>query len=216
MRSWRMFLALVLSVTVSRECAGDDVVRGLDDDPQSAAAIRELVRRGAVVKRFAVVESDTKGLLVRLKAEHLSRAGAIAPDILAALVPLRELALELRHLPLCDEGLKLLLTKVTLIGLDVSGSEITDRGLHWLASTRSQLRLLDLSFTRVSDAGLKEVVSQSELRHISLIGCRVSNSGLASLSCLRKLREVYLTKTDVTPQGAEQLKRTLPTCRIER
>lgn len=216
MRIWWLLLATMLGLTVSLVSAADEVTRRSEDDPQTDAAIRELVRRGAVVKRFAVLESETSGLLVRLKSEHLDRDGKIDSDVLATLVSLRELTLELRGLPLSDKGLKSLLAKVKLVGLDVSGSEISDRGLHELTSTQSRLRLLDLSFTRVSDEGLKALASQSELRHISLINCRVTDSSIASLTRLIQMREIYLTKTSVSSQAAEQLRRKLPTCRIER
>lgn len=216
MWSWRIFLAVILGVAAPAVAAADEAVCRAEDDPQTDTAIRELVSRGAVVKRFTVLESETNGLLVRLKPVHLDREGKIDSEILTTLMPLRELTVELRGLPFSDEGLKSLLAKVRLVGLDVSGSELSDLGLQVLASTRSQLRLLDLSFTRISDEGLKAVASQSELRHISLINCRVTDSGIASLTRLTHLREIYLTKTSVSSQAAEQLRRRFPTCRIER
>ena len=209
MRTWRFFLAVILGALAFSTASAED-------DLQSAAAIRELVRRGAVVKKFAVIESETQGLLVRLKAEHIDRNGKIDADILATLQPLKELSLELRGLPLSDAGLKSLLAKVTLVGLDVSGSEISDRGFQVLASARVSLRLLDLSFTRIGDEGLTSVASQSELRHLSLIDCRVTDCGIESLSRLARLREIYLAKTAVSASAAEQLRRRLPACRIER
>ena len=209
MRTWRFFLAVILGALAFSTASAED-------DPQSAAAIRELVRRGAVVKKFAVIESETQGLLVRLKAEHIDRNGKIDADILATLQPLKELSLELRGLPLSDAGLKSLLAKATLVGLDVSGSEISDRGFQVLASARVSLRLLDLSFTRIGDVGLKSVASQSELRHLSLIDCRVTDCGIESLSRLARLREIYLAKTAVSASAAEQLRRRLPACRIDR
>lgn len=209
MRTWRFFLAVILGALAFSTASAED-------DLQSAAAIRELVRRGAVVKKFAVIESETQGLLVRLKAEHIDRNGKIDADILATLQPLKELSLELRSLPLSDAGLKSLLAKVTLVGLDVSGSEISDRGFQVLASARVSLRLLDLSFTRIGDEGLKSVASQSELRHLALIDCRVTDGGIEPLSRLARLREIYLAKTAVSASAAEQLRRRLPACRIDR
>ncbi len=188
----------------------------LKDDPQTDASIRELVRCGAVVKRFTVLESETEGLLVRLKAEHLDREGLVDSGVLLALRPLRELSLELRGLPLSDDGLKSLLAKVSLVGLDVSGSAISDRGLKEFAAVKSRVRLLDLSFTRIGDEGLKSLVTLSELRHISLIGSRVTDDGVDSLARLERLREIYLAKTAVSSQAAEKLRRRFPMGRIER
>lgn len=216
MRTWRMFLAVLLGATVLRWATANEAARPPQDDPRTDAAIRELVRRGVVVKRFAVVESETEGLLVRLKTKHVDRAGKIDLAILSALQPLKELTLELRNVPLTDEGLKSLLTSVRLTGLDVSGAEISDRGLLELASQRSRLRLLDLSFTQVSDEGLKSVAALSELRHLSLIGCQITDRSVNAMARLSQLREVYLAKTAVSDQATEQLRRTLPKCRIER
>ncbi len=213
-QSPRLFTAL-LSVTLLSAIAAEDSNRR-QDDPRADAAIRELVRRGAVVKRFTVLESETEGLLVRLKAEHLDRDGLIDSDILSALQLLSELALELRGLPFSDNGLKSLLVKVKPVGLDVSGSELSDRGLSEFVSARSQLRLLDLSFTRVGDDGLKSVTSLAELRHLSLIGCRVTDRGTGSLARLHQLHELYLAKTAVSSAAAEHLRRRIPMCRIER
>lgn len=216
MRIRWMLLALMLVASTSATLRADEGTRRPDDDPRIDASIRELVRRGAVIKKFTVAESETQGLLVRLKPPHLDRNGRIDPDILTALQPLPELTLELRSVPLSDEGLKSLVAKVTLAGLDLSGSEISDCGLREFGSVPPRLRLLDLSFTRITDEGLKSIASQSELRHLALIECRVTDSSIDSLMQLRKLREVYLAKTGVTLQAAEQLKRAVRACRVER
>ena len=213
-RSLRFF-TVIFGVMLFSLVAAEDAARP-PDDPRTDAAIRELVRHGAVVKRFAVHESETVGLLVRLKAEHLDREGKIDSGILMALRSLRELSLELRGLPLSDDGLKSLLAKVSLVGLDVSGSEVSDRGLQEFAAARSRLRLLDLSFTRVGDEGLKSLASLPELRHLSLIGCRVTDSGTDSLTRLERLREIYLAKTQVSSQAIEKLRSRFPMCRVER
>lgn len=216
MRSSRLLLAMLLTVTAISASAADDDIRRADDDPRTGAAIRELVRRGAVVKRFAVRETDSAGLLVRLKSEHLDQHGQVSDDILAELSSLNDLALELRGLPLSDVGLKSLLAKVKVIGLDISGTKISDRGLQDLPSQRSRLRMLDLSFTQISDAGLKSVAGLAELRHLSLIGCRVTDGITESLAGLSRVREIYLAETGISARAAEQLRHALPACRIER
>lgn len=216
MRSRWMMMAIALGACSIALVAAEEPIRHDDDDPRTAAAIRELVRQGAVVKRFAVIEANTAGLLVRLKSEHLDQLGQIRPEILTELSSLDDLALELRGQPLSDTGLKLLLKKLKLIGLDVSGSKITDRGLLDLPSQRANLRMLDLSFTKVSDAGLKPITELEELRHLSLMDCHVTDHGSESLARLSRVREIYLSKTDVSANAAERLQRSLPACRIER
>ena len=214
MKSASTLLAALFGALLCSAVAAEDAIR--PEDARTEAAIRELVRRGAVVKRFEVLESKTVGLLVRLKAEHLDRQGRIDSDILSALHPLHELAIELRGLPFSDEGLKPLLANTSLVGLDMSGSEISDRGLGELSAARPRLRLLDLSFTRVGDEGLKSVAAVSELRHLSLIGSRVTDGGSETLGRLVELRELYFAKTAVSSEAVKRLQRRLPKCRIER
>ena len=93
MPSCRMMFTILLSVTAIAPIAADEIIRQRDDDLKNSSAIRELVRLGAVVKRFAVTESDTAGLLVRLKSEHLDQHGQIITEILTELSSLKDLAL---------------------------------------------------------------------------------------------------------------------------
>ena len=83
-------------------------------------------------------------------------------------------------------------------------------------SELSRLRLLDLSFTRVGDAGLRSLAAQPDLRHLSLIGSRVTDAGHDSLEKLVALRELYLAETGVSANSAERLRKHLPKCRVER
>ena len=185
------------------------------DQPQTDDAIRELVGRGAVIKRFEVREAETVGLLVRLKAGHLDADGRVDPTIVEQLSRLPGLALELRSLPLSDDGLKNLLARMQPIGLDLSGSKVTNRGFSVIAQA-AKLRWLDVSFTKISDDGLKSLTKLRELRHVSAMKCDVTDNGIGHLASLRSLREVYLSDTRVTDRGIEQLRQRLPKCRIER
>ncbi len=185
------------------------------DQPQADDAIRELVGRGAIIKRFEVREAETVGLLVRLKAGHLDTDGRVDPKIVEQLSRLSDLALELRSLPLSDEGLKNLLARTQPIGLDLSGSKVTDRGFS-VVTQATKLRWLDVSFTMISDDGLKSLSKLRELRHVSAMKCDVTDNGIGHLASLRSLREVYLSDTRVTDRGIERLRQRLPKCRIER
>ncbi len=178
-------------------------------------AIRELVRRGAVVKRFEVREVESSGLLVRLKEQHLEPDGRVSQDILAWLSMLPCLAVELRSLPLRDEGLQTLWAATRPIGLDVSGTKITNRGLAAIPTT-AQLRLLDVGFTKVDDDGMTSLTKLRELRYVSFLGCRVTDSGIASLARMTSLREVYLAETSISAAGVERFQALLPKCRVVR
>ncbi len=183
-------------------------------NPHIDDAIHELVGRGAIIKRFEVREAETVGLLVRLKAGHLDATGRVDPNVIDQLAKIPDLALELRSLPLSDEGLKVLLKQTDPIGLDLSGSQVTNRGFAAIAQA-SQLRWLDLSFTKIGDDGLKSLTKLRELRHVSVIKCAVTDDGLAHLASLRVLREIYLSDTRVSDSGIERLRSRLPKCRIE-
>ncbi len=178
-------------------------------------AIRELVRRGAVVKRFEVREIESSGLLVRLKEQHLEADGRVSQDIVAWLSMLPSLAVELRSLPLRDDGLQALWAATRPIGLDVSGTKITNRGITSIA-TAAQLRLLDVGFTEVDDDGLTSLTRLRELRYVSFLGCRVTDRGIASLAKMTSLREVYLSETNISAVAVARLQTLLPKCRVVR
>jgi hypothetical protein len=182
---------------------------------RAECAIRELVRRGAVVKRFEVREVESSGLLVRLKEQHLEADGRVSQDIVAWLSMLPCLAVELRSLPLRDDGLQALWAATRPIGLDVSGTKITNRGLAAIA-TAAQLRLLDVGFTEVDDDGLTSLTKLRELRYVSFLGCRVTDRGMASLGKMTSLREVYVAETNISAAAVERLQTLLPKCRIVR
>jgi hypothetical protein len=182
---------------------------------QVEEAIRELVGQGAVVKRFEVRETKSSGLLVRLKPVHVNSQGRIKNDLLPPLRRITPLSLELRGLPLGDEGLKSLVENTAMIGLDLSGTTVTSHGILQTAGRMERIELLDLSFTDVGDTGIRSLSSMKRLRYLSLLGSRVSDDGLDSLSKCESLRELYLGHTNITPAGARKLQRLLPHCRIQ-
>ena len=185
------------------------------DQTSTDEAIRELVGRGAIIKRFEVREAETSGQLVRLKAGHLDAGGRVDPAIVEQIAKISDLALELRSLPLSDDGFKALLERTQPIGLDISGSNVTSRGFAAVAQV-SKLRWLDVSFTKIGDEGLKSLTKLRELRHVSVMKCAVTDEGLTHIESSRSLRELYLSETRVTDAGVERLRQRLPKCRIER
>jgi Leucine-rich repeat (LRR) protein len=54
----------------------------------------------------------------------------------------------------------------------------------------------------------------SQLRELNLRGSRVTDAGLAQLQGLKNLKTLGLQNTKATKAGAEQLKTSLPNCRI--
>ena len=72
------------------------------------------------------------------------------------------------------------------------------------------LTRLHLNHTRVSDDGLKQLVSLQHLEYLNLYGTAVTDAGLQSLARLPKLRTLYVWQTAVSESGLERLKTALP------
>lgn len=133
-------------------------------------------------------------------------AGSVrfAPLILAVVVALLILPLVLSAVHSADpEALALAALKYKT-RLDPQRTEIRfhnkaadDEDLWWLARLPN-LRVADLSGTRVTDAGLLQLVGLHELKSVVLADCRISDAGVANLRALKQLRELNLSRTDVT------------------
>lgn len=103
---------------------------------------------------------------------------------------------------------------VRLRVLDLSYSEISDEGLPHLAGLTSLMRL-DLSQTEVSDAGLAHLAGLTNLRALNLEGTRVTAAGLKRLAGLRGLRFLDVRWTGVDDFGAQELRRAFPKAKVE-
>lgn len=163
-----------------------EVKLSADDKAAAAAAAQKLEARGAVVGPIA---KDHDGLDVNLS---LLRPAATDADL--------ELVRGLGP---------------ALVWLNVSRSQITDRGLAALTGCRS-LRRLHLSQTAVSDAGLAHLRGLSELRFLNLFGTAVTDQGLDHLHGLGKLEKLFLWQTKTTDSAVAALQRALPKLLIDR
>ena len=74
--------------------------------------------------------------------------------------------------------------------------------------------MLDISGTKITDVGLKQVRNLDRLRELRLEETDISDAGLASLQYLRHLRYLDLEGTRATDEGVEKLRKALPNCRI--
>jgi RNA polymerase sigma factor (sigma-70 family) len=89
-------------------------------------------------------------------------------------------------------------------GLQLHGAWMTDAGLRELASLRN-LKVLDLTRTRVADAGLKELAGLRHLRRLFLPSSRVTDPGLKPLAGLKQLQALSLFNTQTTDTGLKEL-----------
>ena len=96
--------------------------------------------------------------------------------------------------------------------LDLGFTTITDAGLKELANFR-QLTTLCLNQTKISDAGLKEIAVLN-LTRLEVQATQVTDTGLKELANMKTLRRLDLGRTKVTDQGVKDLQKALPNCKI--
>ena len=93
--------------------------------------------------------------------------------------------------------------------LDLSKTKIRDAGLAPVAKFKNLRRLL-LSRTTVGDDALEHVAGLQSLEILNLYGTNVSNSGLDHLKDLSGLKKLYLWNSKATSAGGERLKKVIP------
>jgi len=97
------------------------------------------------------------------------------------------------------------------ISVKLSFCQLSDASLKDLAKCLkglTQLRRLDLSFSRVTDAGLVHVKGLTQLRALSLYRSVVTDAGLVHLKGLTQLQDLDLGETEITDAG--RCRTTLP------
>ena len=119
--------------------------------------------------------------------------------------------LSIRSPRISDTGMAQLAGLERLETLRLPGA-ITDKGLQHLG----RLRVLDLIFTAVTDAGLVHLEGLAHLEQLLLLGTNVPDAGLEHLVGLRNLRHLVLNETRVTDAGVADLQKSLPNCKIEK
>jgi hypothetical protein len=93
--------------------------------------------------------------------------------------------------------------------LDLSRTKVSDAGLKGLSGGAKLVRL-DLHATAVTDAGLASLKELKELRFLNLYGTPVTDAGLVVLEALAALEDLYLRDTKVTEAGIAKLADKLP------
>lgn len=90
--------------------------------------------------------------------------------------------------------------------IDLTGWDISDSDLAILARSRRPTSL-NLSRTRISDAGLKLVAEFMDLRQLSLSGTAVTDRGMPELARLQRLESLDLSHTRIGDDGLRSLTR---------
>jgi hypothetical protein len=125
---------------------------------------------------------------------------------MAALTELRGMEMILIRAPgVTDQGFAALSLGPELWGLQLSETSVADATLQRLAAGAPGLHFIDLSRTKVTDAGLVHLQSVHQLSDLDLSGTAITDAGLASLAQVRGLQSLDLSKTMVTDTGLAQL-----------
>jgi hypothetical protein len=104
-----------------------------------------------------------------------------------------------------DEGLRLL-SQHRFFELNLSGTAVTDKGLTNILATSPGTRLaVNLSNTRISDAGMSEFKRLKFVEALNLANTQVTDTGLENLKDQRYLRWLCIGGTKVTSAGVESL-----------
>ena len=93
-----------------------------------------------------------------------------------------------------------------LKSLDLSGTEVSDVGLRYIAQYLSQLSDLKLSKCwKVTDAGCAQLTTLETLTSLDLSGCKmVTNQGLQHLAKCKSINYLNCAGTSVTNDGLKK------------
>ena len=112
-----------------------------------------------------------------------------------------------------DESLSALAPLSQLTVLRLKNTGVTDAGLVHLAAL-TNLQRLDLSGTAITDAGLKHLVPLKKLAVLNLFRTGITDAGLTALQELPALQQVFLGETKVSPDGIARSQKARPGLRV--
>lgn len=100
-----------------------------------------------------------------------------------------------------------------LVGVHLTGSDVTDASLAWLNTPNaalSEIRLLELSGAQVTSSGLAGIAVLTGLRCLDLRGTDVSATVVDALVSLNSLEWLHVGSTAIGTLSRARLKRKLP------
>jgi len=153
-----------------------------------------------------------------LKSLFLS-GPSVDDSCVALLTSLKQLEdLHLTQSKITDRGVQAIWTMANLKAVDLGQCSIGDKALEGVGSCVS-LQSLTVPNSQISDRGVEVVVTEAlrtgqRLTSLSLRSCRITDKSLVRLASLKGLVLLDLYWTEVTPEGAAFLKKSLPDCRI--
>ena len=111
-----------------------------------------------------------------------------------------------------DNSLRALSDLDNLQTLNLTFNKVTDAGLVHIQGL-TNLKTLILP-KQITDAGLVHLKGLTNLEQLDLVDTKVTDAGLVHLKGLTNLQELHLSDTQVTVAGLAAMQQTLPTCEI--
>ena len=171
-----------------------------------------------------VTEEGVRQLRERLTNVHVSSRGWISGEARRAVVPLAKLRVrmyrnykgvfmvDLRELDDVTAAMKYVQKLKGLKDLRL-GARATDQLLADIGGL-TQLKVLDLTNSAVTDAGVEYLLGLETIETLVLDGTAITDDAIVRLKQMAKLRVLHARRTSVTSKGVAILQKSLPECSI--
>jgi hypothetical protein len=115
-----------------------------------------------------------------------------------------------------DAGLRHVagLAELEYLAFSAGHPHVTDASAEYIGKCR-QLETLDLSGTRITDVGLRQLRGLSRLRKLKLSGTKINDAAILHLARLSSLEVLTLQSTHITNEGMQKLRLALPNCKVK-
>jgi hypothetical protein len=185
------------------------------DVENTRAARKELEAEGISVIETVAEPDDSAsplqswgpGTVVRVQAS----GGKITDAKLSKIATIsQDLNLILSYGPITNDGLSVLEGRQNIRGLALNGTAVNDKGIKYLHGMN--LQTLDLSSTKITDAGLAALgeLDFPALNSLSLDHTGITNAGLMHLARFKNIEWLSIIGTKATKDGVRHLKAKLP------
>ena len=122
--------------------------------------------------------------------------------------------LNLAGAKITDAGLRGLARLSRLRSLDLSRTQVSAKGIRELAGLANLERLTLWHAVNIQDDAGAALASMRNLKVLDLSETRITDATLSALASARGLRQIYLSGTTATPEGVQAFQRTHPECQV--
>ncbi len=100
-----------------------------------------------------------------------------------------------------------------LRALSLTGRSFDDSDIELIADL--ELKELELNTTSLTARGISHIVQMMTLEDLTLVDARIDDDVVPALASMRSLSSLFISGTDVSPQGAYEIRNALPNCRVK-